>query len=188
MTSEGRVWDTVPYERERAVLYARRWAKRRNPLFYEFDELGGDCTNFVSQCLLAGNCVMNFTPDYGWYFIDPGDRSPSWTGVEFFYRFLTENTGAGPFGREVAREQAEVGDVVQLFNGTRFYHTLLITDVRDGVIYVSAHSYDALDRDLATYTYRADRFIHVEGVRRDPRLSIIDCFPILYDQPEDRSR
>ena len=50
------------YVRERAVMYARKYALVRNPLFYSFAGIGGNCTNFVSQCVLAGSCVMNFTP------------------------------------------------------------------------------------------------------------------------------
>ncbi|MBO5111510.1 MAG: amidase domain-containing protein [Clostridia bacterium] len=188
MTEGNLQWETAPYERERAVQYALKWAFARNPLFYEFDGIGGDCTNFVSQSILAGSCVMNFTPDYGWYFIDASDRAPAWTGVEFFYRFMTENQGIGPYGREVDREEVQVGDVVQLFNGTRYYHTLLITDLRPGEIFVSAHSYDAKNRDLASYSYVRERFIHIEGVRRDPRLTPIECFSILYDQPEKKPR
>ena len=42
-----------PYDRQAAVDYAHRWAYHRNPDFYNFDELGGDCTNFASQCLYA---------------------------------------------------------------------------------------------------------------------------------------
>jgi hypothetical protein len=127
---------------------------------------------------------MNFTPDYGWYFIDSGDRSPSWTGVEFFYDFIVNNDGIGPFGREVTRGEIEIGDVIQLNNGERYYHTLIVTDLKGGRIYVSAHSYDARNRDLATYNYVRDRFIHIDGVRRDPSLTPIECFPILYDQPD----
>ena len=55
---------TGAYDRERALAYARRWALDRNPLFYNFTTVGGDCTNFVSQCVLAGCCVMNGTPDF----------------------------------------------------------------------------------------------------------------------------
>ena len=43
-----------PYDRQAAVAYAHRWAYLRNPAFYNFDKLGGDCTNFASQCLYAG--------------------------------------------------------------------------------------------------------------------------------------
>ena len=81
----------VPYNRKAAVAYADYWAYRRNPKYYAFDEIGGDCTNFVSQCVFAGCGVMNDTPDYGWYYYNVNDRAPAWTGVGYFYRFLTEN-------------------------------------------------------------------------------------------------
>ena len=52
----------IPYDRFAGVSYAHRWAYERNPKYMNFDELGGDCTNFASQCLYAGAGVMNFTP------------------------------------------------------------------------------------------------------------------------------
>ena len=58
------------YDRRAAVLYAHRWAYGRNPAFYDYEHLGGDCTNFASQCIYAGSGVMNFTPTFGWYYID----------------------------------------------------------------------------------------------------------------------
>ncbi len=51
-----------PYDRAAALRYAEQWAMRRNPDFFDFEELGGDCTNFASQCLYAGSRVMNFAP------------------------------------------------------------------------------------------------------------------------------
>ena len=69
------------YDRGRALAYAKRWARGRNPLFYNFTGIGGDCTNFVSQCVLAGCCAENFTPDFGWYYRSPEDRAPAFTGV-----------------------------------------------------------------------------------------------------------
>lgn len=53
------------YDREAAVAYAKRWAFSRNPAFYDFSRIGGDCTNFASQCIYAGAKVMNFTPTFG---------------------------------------------------------------------------------------------------------------------------
>ena len=66
-----------PYRRERAVQYAERWATMRNPVFYDFTEIGGNCTNFVSQALYAGSCMMNYTPIFGWYYITPNERTAS---------------------------------------------------------------------------------------------------------------
>ena len=63
------------YDRRAAVLYAHRWAYGRNPAFYDYEHLGGDCTNFASQCIYAGSGVMNFTPTFGWYYIDPDQKA-----------------------------------------------------------------------------------------------------------------
>ena len=77
-----------PYNRLEAVIYAHRWAYSHNPSFYDYEELGGDCTNFASQCIYAGTGIMNFTPTYGWYYIGPDDKAPAWTGVEYLRNFL----------------------------------------------------------------------------------------------------
>ena len=48
-----------PYDRLEAVSYAHRWAYGRNPAFYDYEEIGGDCTNYASQCIYVGTGVMN---------------------------------------------------------------------------------------------------------------------------------
>ena len=170
------------YNRARAVEYARRWALSRNPLFTNFAGRGGDCTNFVSQCIYAGSCRMNFTPDFGWYYINENDRAPSWSSVEYFYDFLIGrrdfmqmNGGIGPYGIEVDSPGAIEGDVVQLADETGdFYHTLIISGFSEGQTLVCAHTNDALDKPLSTYNFSSLRYIHIEGVR----LELIDdnCF------------
>lgn len=171
------------YDRERAVLYARKYALVRNPLFFSFAGIGGNCTNFVSQCVLAGSCVMNYTPIYGWYYLSTNRRSASWTGVQFFYNFMIENMGVGPFGIEVPLEGAQIGDVIQLQNEDGiFYHTIIISEILDGEIYICANSNDALDKPLSEYNYASLRVIHILGVRFDTRFQI-DCFDSLYSPP-----
>lgn len=153
------------YDRERAVAYARRWALGRNPAYFDFENLGGDCTNFASQCLYAGAGVMNYTPLHGWFYRTADDRTPSWTAVEFLWRFLTANRGVGPRAAEVGREEAQPGDLVQLGDSAgHFYHSPVITAVRPQIL-VAAHSEDALDRPLDSYFYEKIRFLHIEGVR-----------------------
>lgn len=167
---------TKPYNRERAVSYAKRWALDRNPLFVDFTGVGGNCTNFVSQCVLAGSCTMNYTPDFGWYYLSPQDRAPAWSGVEFFYDFMTgapafasQNGGVGPYATEVAREAVALGDVIQLANRVGdWYHTVIVSGFEGEEILVCAQSNDALDRPLSTYTAAAEkRFLHIEGVRME---------------------
>lgn len=161
----------LPYNRERAVEYARRWALSRNPLFIDFTGRGGDCTSFVSQCIFAGCGVMNYTETFGWYYISPTERAPAWSGVDELFDFMTgvpefvaANGGTGPQGVDVTdASQIEIGDVVQLQN-TRgeFYHSLIISEITEGDILVCAHSDDALDRPISTYNFAALRVIHIE--------------------------
>lgn len=158
---------TIPYDRQKVVDYATTWALSYNPRYYDFTNLGGDCTNFASQCVFAGCGVMNFTPVTGWYFTDLQNRSPSWTGVDFFYNFIVFNSGAGPYGTVADLSGARIGDIIQLQDRQgKFYHSLVITAVLNGVIFVSAHDFNALNRPLSSYNYYALRCIHFFAARK----------------------
>lgn len=154
------------YDGLKAYLYAKRWAFGRNPAYFNFDRLGGDCTNFISQCLFAGSGVMNYTPIFGWFYKNADDRTASWTGVEYLFRFLTENTGPGPFARPTDQSKLKIGDVIQLGrDNDDFYHSLLVCGFRRGYPLVAAHSMDSFLRPLYTYSYEKARFLHIVGVR-----------------------
>lgn len=161
-----------PYDRQAAVTYAHRWAYHRNPDFYNFDELGGDCTNFASQCLYAGAGVMDYTPTFGWYYNSQYSRAPAWTGVPFFYNFLTRKKETpGPVGEEAEPAGLLPGDFAQLrFAPGPFAHNPVIVSVGsppalDNIL-VAAHSEDADYRPLSTYPIQGVRFLHIVGVRR----------------------
>lgn len=158
----------IDYDREAAVEYARKWAFSRNPAYYNFNRLGGDCTNFASQCLFAGCGVMNFTPDTGWYYRSLNDRAAAWTGVEYFYRFLINNAaGAGPFAEEVPLDKLEIGDFVQLGRDAGdFYHTPIVVGFARGVPLVAAHTNDAYNRPLNAYAFERLRCLHILGARK----------------------
>ena len=148
-----------------AVMYARKWALSRNKAYYNFDRLGGDCTNFASQCIFAGSGVMNYTKTFGWYYISLQNRAPAWTGVEYLYNFLVSNKSVGPYGHEVDISEAQPGDIVQLgTNAGDFYHTPFIVAVKPQIL-VCAHSDNSLNRPLNTYDYDIARFVHIDAVR-----------------------
>ena len=166
---------TFDYDRRRAYDYALRWAYKRNPLFYDFSDSGGDCTAFVSQCIFAGCCRMNFTETFGWYYVSADDRAPAWTGVEFLYNFLTSNTGDGPFGVESELRALRTGDVIQLADDKGdFYHTLLVIGRYAGDILVASHTLDSFARPLSSYSYASLRGIRIEGYRSES--DTCDCF------------
>ena len=174
MEGEGRQdMELQPYRRDEAVAYARHWAYGRNPEFYDYERIGGDCTNFASQCIYAGTGVMNYTPIFGWYYIDANNKAPAWTGVEYLHNFLIRSEiSPGPICT-VTQDLtvAEPGDVIQLiFEGDVFQHSpVVIATDGSGLpsgIQVAAHSYDADCRPLESYTYQQYRVLHILGYYR----------------------
>jgi hypothetical protein len=158
-----------PYDRAKAVAYAHQWAYGHNPRYYDFTNLGGDCTNFTSQALYAGAGVMNPTPTYGWYYYSLHSRSPSWTGVEYLYRFLVNNRGVGPVAVETDISHVEPGDIVQYsFDGRSFQHSPMIVSVGDppspSNVLFAAHTDDLDNAPLTTYEYVKLRFLHITHV------------------------
>ena len=167
------MWERVPYDRRAAVAYAHRWALGRNPAYYDYEEVGGDCTSFASQCLYAGTGIMDYTPDFGWYYISANDKAPAWSGVDYLYRYLTrEELSPGPFGAETQLSRILPGDIIQLNpQGNAFTHTVVVVQIGSrptlrGTL-VAAHSYDADYRPLSTYQFRAVRYLHIMGAWRE---------------------
>lgn len=162
---------TLTYNIADAVSYAHRWADARNPAYYDFDKLGGDCTNFVSQCIFAGAKIMNYskTP---WYYSRGYDKSPSWSGVTFLHDFLVGNTaGPGPFAQETEMTEILPGDVIQmLFQGKVYQHSLFVVQVgtppAPDSILVATHTDDGDNRPLTEYDYAQIRFLHILGVHQ----------------------
>lgn len=158
------------YDRRAAVRYALNWAYSRNPRFYDFEDIGGDCTNFVSQCLYAGCGVMNYSPENGWFYINSNNRSPSWSGVNFLREFLLTNQGVAVYAEEAPLSQLRRGDVIQLMNSDgNFYHTVIISEILSPAIpeniFVCAHSVDSRNRRLSTYNYAEASGLHIIGAR-----------------------
>jgi hypothetical protein len=50
------------YDPQAAVNYANTWWNGRNPIYHDYSSEGGDCANFVSQCLIAGGLDLSVHP------------------------------------------------------------------------------------------------------------------------------
>lgn len=160
------------YDRDSAVQYANKWALKRNPAYFNFDKFGGDCTNFASQVIFSGSKIMNYTPVYGWYYINSSKRTASWTGVNFLYNFLIGNKGIGPFAEQVDVKDIKPGDIVQLCFGEEpiYDHTPVVTNVGtvpaiDNIL-IAAHTIDRINYPLTEYSWSHIRFLHIVGVRK----------------------
>jgi len=61
---------SLSYNAAAAVNYARKYCSNYNPAYYNYANDGGDCANFVSQCLKAGGmnlgtCSVSWLDNYG---------------------------------------------------------------------------------------------------------------------------
>lgn len=139
------------YNRTGAVNYAFTYALTPNPAYYDFSSSGGDCTNFVSQCLYAGGGIpmhnngVNYDTN-SWFYVNGSTYSSCWTKALYFNKYITSSNGkinaslTDYYG-------CSVGDVIQLFSGSNAYHSVIITAFDNpsggtdrGDIYVCCHT------------------------------------------------
>lgn len=150
------------YDRDKAVSYARKWALSYNPMYKNYDNYGGDCTNYISQCLKAGNIPFdNFGTNViqKWYWYSDELRTPTWTAAEPFYKYIVGNNieksyNFGIYAREANYNELELGDIVQLVFEGKAYHTMIITDIiLDGEFlidyHICQHTYNLKDYPLS---------------------------------------
>ena len=103
---------------------------------------------------------MNYNLENGWFYRNGYEKSPSWSGVEFLYKFLIKNESYGPRGKDVSQSEIEAGDIAQLsFSGNKFEHSLFILD--PATLSVAAHTYDVLRKKISEYKFSKIRFIHI---------------------------
>lgn len=159
----------MEYNRMQVIEYAKKWAFLRNPNYYNFDNVGGDCTSFASQCIYAGSKKMNYTKELGWYYINGNNKSPSWSGVEYLYQFLVKNKSSGPQAIETTQNNIEIGDIVQLsFDGRQFGHTLVIVAIENKYmlsgIKIASHTFDSFNKAISEYNFQQIRWLHINKV------------------------
>lgn len=131
----------LTYNRLEAVKYAEVWWNDYNPAFRKFSV---DCTNFVSQCLLAGGAPMRGEPNRedGWWY-EEMNWSFSWA-VAHSLRWYLSGSESGLRGIEVAEaSELHPGDVICYdFEGDgRFDHqTIVVAKDEDNMPLVNAHT------------------------------------------------
>ncbi len=156
------------YDREAAVAYARRWAGKRNSEWPEYDRYGGNCMNFVSQTINAGGVPMDTTGS-AWYWFGNGNRTASWSGVNYFVSYVQANTGSGLVGDAAAPYYTgEPGDVIAMGND-HFRHIVMISEVLtdesgNTVDYlICSNTGDLCDFPAGAYFYTYQQLIKIHG-------------------------
>ncbi len=57
-------------------------------------QLVGTAQALLRNVYMLGCGIMNYNK-YGWYYNNGNDKSASWSGVEYLYKFLINNNGRG---------------------------------------------------------------------------------------------
>lgn len=163
------------YSRRNAVDYALTYALHPNPEYRYFlvaGNLGGDCSNFISQCLYAGGAPMDFGSQRPWWYKKSprGNMNDTWSiswavahSLYWCLKVRNELKLPGLKGEEVPDDSLmQLGDVIQFedFNGM-VYHSGIVTSfaVEGGrkVPLISHHTYNAIN---VPYTEHSAKKIH----------------------------
>lgn len=140
--SVSSVLKKTSYERIKAVKYAEKYALDYNKEYKDFDENGGDCTNFVSQTIHhAGIATSSTWKPY----------SNSWIRVKELRDYLIYNHLAY---ETTAIDQNCVGSIIQFFSPIKntWAHSGIITYNTGNTCLYCCHSYDKLNYPLS-YVY-----------------------------------
>lgn len=146
------------YLRNSAVNYALTYGLNPNPNYRYFkliDDNGGDCSNFISQCLLAGGATMEFNTSRPWWYrhgitISKDTWSLCWATAHSLYYYLRVNAEKNsPYTKGIeakSAENLEPGDLIFLQDEKeRIFHSCIVTSLFMGEILVTQHTYDAVN-------------------------------------------
>ena len=163
------------YNRIGAVNYAIKYALQPNKeykYFQSINEDGGDCTNFVSQCLKAGGASMDYNEHRPWWYnTKQGTASMCWAIAHSLYWYLRTNQSmnrAGIKGLEVEGiSELEIGDVVfyENYQNTIFHAAIITSFINTNgniVPRISQHSYNQLNESyIKNYEYKKAHFLKI---------------------------
>jgi len=181
----GSIQSTPPqpfYDRQAAYGYAYRWWDSRNPHYNDYSNSGGDCANFVSQCLIAGGLSLwqGYDGNGGGVYSDSNGTIPfcdylhqhlvKYQDVKFAY--VTSQNFSVP-------DWLDIGDVIIFGNasGDHWQHATIVVYRNGDEVGVAGHTTDCWNRSISTFfpsEFDRINYYHIEdGVK-----SIIQPFRV----------
>lgn len=163
------------YNRVEAVNYAIKYALEPNKQYKYFqsnNESGGDCTNFVSQCLRAGGAPLDYNNSRPWWYdMKRGKASICWAVAHSLYWYLKKNQSMNRNvikGLEVEDiSKLEIGDVIFYENIKNIiFHAAIITSFIETSgnkePRISQHTYNQLNETYKkSYDYKKAHFLKI---------------------------
>ncbi|WP_276981326.1 amidase domain-containing protein [Johnsonella ignava] len=175
--------NTLSYDREAVSKAAKKYAYNYNKLFVQYTGAGGDCTNYVSQCIWQspgwGFDRIGKNNSVKWACKKNSDKkyvyeTVSWVGVNELWTYFQINDSFSQAGtvygvssttRGYNSSNVQVGDVIQFYNGNIWRHSVIVSEITDGIVYCAAHSSNYARRKLSEYIslYPTYRVAHINN-------------------------
>ncbi len=124
------------YSPSAATAYAEQYWSDYNPSYSNYNSIGGDCANFVSQCLHAGGLEMTD----GWYWYSYNNRSASWASCSDMYNYF--NNAGYTIIENPSNDEVLEGNPVLYWRNGRWGHAAICVGENNGVPVVAAHNND----------------------------------------------
>ena len=129
------------YSKARCAEYAKKYGDRPNVDYYVyFNRLqGGDCTNFLSQCIYHGGLPMTAH----WYHNNKKSYSTSWIRVVELRDYLMNNHIARGYYEQMPAYPGGVGisgTPIQFSDGKTWHHSAVVLGRDVNGYYIAEHS------------------------------------------------
>ncbi|MFF9772162.1 amidase domain-containing protein [Streptomyces sp. NPDC013978] len=141
------------YNYKAMATYTEKYWKNYNPAYRKYNAAGGDCTNYLSQGLLAGGWkqISTVTPEEydTWYYASNG-TADAWIGVNEWSWFTQTAKRTTALANVY---QMDIGDVLQVdFNkdGSKDHSMMTTYRSASGVPYLTYHDADTYRRSVAS--------------------------------------
>ncbi|MDW4914714.1 amidase domain-containing protein [Streptomyces californicus] len=132
---------SASYKYSEMAKYAEKYWKNYNTSYRRFNDVGGDCTNFISQALRAGGWKNDtgYYKSYKNWWYNSANQTTSWVNVNYWASFALYS------GRTYNLDNVYklgIGDILQMdFTGNRSKdHSMITTYKSGGVPYLTYHS------------------------------------------------
>ncbi|WP_175407751.1 amidase domain-containing protein [Streptomyces sp. TRM64462] len=144
--------DSGTYDYRAMAAYAEKYWQNYNPAYRKFNDMGGDCTNFVSQSLKAGGWqhAPGSYNDYRTWWYGDSYQSTSWVGADEWSWFTLSQKRATNLANVY---QMDVGDIMQMDfdrNGSKDHTMVVSYRGWTGVPYLTYHSVNTYRKSVAS--------------------------------------
>lgn len=165
------------YDRDKALSYANEYVTKRNSEFTAYDNSGGNCQNFVSQCVNAGGIPMDYKGAEQWKHYSSNldnsnsqkGRTASWISTNAFYTYATNNTGFGLVSEvDLNLFYGEIGDVVHVGYNGYSHAVVVVNQVKNSSgevvdLLINCNTVTLENYPLLGYVYPNKRLIKIIG-------------------------